>query len=66
MSVVWKPLVTVSSFFDCPRVGVAMFGGRPHLYEAEFSDELDDYTGVYLLMPISDESLELAREQWGL
>lgn len=57
---------TVWDYWDGARSGIANFSGRPHYYCCEWCDEADDYTDVFLLTPIDEETLALALEQWSI
>jgi hypothetical protein len=56
----------VTHYYDGPRRGVAAVGGKPHLYESRFSDIDSDGPDTFLLMPISQETFELALEDWAI
>jgi hypothetical protein len=60
----YEIVFTVSDYHDGPRSGVANFRGSPHFYQAVFDDNADDYGDVYLLTPISQETLEAALQDW--
>ncbi len=62
----WERVYTVNDFYDGPRLGVANLHGKPHIYEAEFSDELDDYTGSFWLREIDQNLLTLGLEDWAI
>jgi len=53
----------MTDFYDGPRGGVADFRGRPHAYASLF-DESAGYSDTFLLMPIQEELLRLAQEDW--
>lgn len=55
---------TVGHYYDGPRAGIADYNGVPHLYECQFSDELDDYTDSFRIMKIEKQLLDLALEDW--
>jgi hypothetical protein len=40
--------------------------GKPHIYQSEFSDAEDDYTGRFWLMPIGQELFSLIMEDWAI
>jgi len=44
----------------------ADFGGKPHIYESQFSDAEDPYTDRFLLMEIEAELFQLALEDWAI
>jgi hypothetical protein len=62
----WEPVFTVNEFWDGARRGFANYAGRPHAYSCEWNEQGDDWGAVYLLSPITDEQLALAREDWGI
>src|SRR2546430_9423343 len=51
-------------YYDQPREGVADFQGRPHLYKCQFSEVDDDWTDLYWLMEIDQETFAFAKERW--
>jgi hypothetical protein len=53
----------VWDYYDCPREGIADFQGRPHLYKCQFSKADDDWTDLYWLMQIDEETFALAKER---
>lgn len=55
----WERVYTVNGFWDCPRLGVADYKGRPHIYESEFSEAQDDYSGLYRLSEVEPALLAL-------
>jgi hypothetical protein len=57
---------TLTDFWDGPRGGIAQFHGKPHVYESLFDQTADDWTDVFLLQPIDDETLRLALEDWAI
>ncbi|WP_034265441.1 hypothetical protein [Actinospica robiniae] len=57
-------IVCYGAWWDCPRTGVALIGGRPHYFECNFSAELDDYPARYELWPISEGELAEELELW--
>lgn len=66
MTTVFEIVHTVTDFYDGPRAGIADLNGSPHLYQAEWDTELDDYADTFLLMPIDLETLALALEDWAI
>jgi len=62
----WEQVYTVNDFYDGPRLGVANLHGKPHIYQAEFSDGLDDYTGSFWLREIDQNLLTLVLEDWAI
>ena len=55
---------TITHYYDGPRGGVADYAGKPHLYASLFDDAADDWSGMFLLMPIEEEVFVLALEDW--
>src|SRR5258706_13039640 len=51
-------------WWDCPRSGVALIGGKPHFFDCRFSEELDDYPDLYQVWPARHGELEDALEAW--
>jgi hypothetical protein len=39
----WDSVLTENEYYDGPRLGVAIFKGVPHIFEAEFDHSGDDY-----------------------
>jgi hypothetical protein len=62
----WERVYTVNDYHDGPRLGVAGFRGRPHVYELQFSDADDEYADRFLLMEIEPELFELVLEDWAI
>jgi hypothetical protein len=58
----WERLYTVNDYHDGPLLGVADYKGTPHIYEAEFSSEDDEYTGRFRLAKIEPQLLALVME----
>jgi hypothetical protein len=63
---VWDRVYTVSGYHDGPRSGVADLRGKPHTYNSQFSDELDEYTELFSLAEIDDDFLSLFLEAWAI
>ena len=57
---------TMTDYYDGPRGGIADFHGKPHLYESQFSDIVDDYTDIFHLSPVAFDIFPLALEQWAI
>jgi hypothetical protein len=60
----WEPVHAIHDYFDRPRLGVADYRGRPHVYEREFSEAQEDYTDRYYLTEINQELLALVKEDY--
>lgn len=57
---------TVYDYYDGPRKGIASFLGKPHLYECIFDETKDDYSDLFRLTPIGEDTLRLAQEDWDI
>lgn len=55
---------TITDWYDGPRGGVASLNDKPHCYECRWDEASDDWSEVYLLSPIDDETFRLALEDW--
>ena len=56
----WERVHTVNDFYDGPRLGVADYLGKPHIYQSEFSEAEDDYNDRFWLMPIEQKLFAFA------
>ena len=54
----------MTDWYDGPRRGIAEVNNRPHLYVSCWTDIDSDEDDLFLLSPISDETLLLALEDW--
>ena len=55
---------TITEHYDGPVRGIADFRGQPHYYERQFNDSTDEWSDIYWLTPIDDETFGLAMEAW--
>jgi hypothetical protein len=55
---------TITDRYDGPVRGIADYRGRPHYYERQFDDEADEWSDIYWLTPLDDETFALAMEAW--
>lgn len=55
---------TVHDYHDGPRSGVADFNGHPHAYECLFDAAQDEYSEVFELRLLDDETFRLELEGW--
>jgi hypothetical protein len=62
----WEPVHTVNDFFDVPRIGVADFGGVPHVYSCVFDQDEDEWSSKYRVAPIGPEGLAVVLEAWAI
>jgi hypothetical protein len=56
----------MADYHDGPRGGIADFDGRPHAYSSVFDHEGDEYADTFDLVPVDDETLQLALEAWAI
>ena len=56
----------VNDYWDGPREGVANLRGQPHHYKCVFSQEDDDWTDLFVLSPIDQDTFVLEMEAWGI
>jgi hypothetical protein len=66
VAVTWEHVYTINLYYDGPRLGVADFRGKPHVYESQFSDMDDEYTDRFWLMELEPELFKLVLEDWGI
>ena len=57
-------ILTVNEYYDGPRLGIAEVHGVPHIYEAEFDHNTDEYGDTYFVSPVDPELLALVLEDW--
>jgi hypothetical protein len=62
----WERVHTVNGFYDSPRLGVADYRGKPHIYQSEFSEAEDDYSDRFWLMPIDQQLFDLVMQAWAI
>ncbi|GEM_PF-597276 len=62
----FEPVHTVWDYFDGPRTGLADYRGRPHYFVCDFDTAADDYSDVFTLALVDDETFALALKQWAL
>jgi hypothetical protein len=60
----WEPVYTVNDYYDRPRLGVAEYSGKPHIYDSTLEGLSDEYAEHYLLSPIDDDLLQLILQDW--
>ena len=51
-------------WYDGPREGICEINGKLHRFVSEFSEEMDDYTDLFKIYPVSDDIYKLEKEQW--
>jgi hypothetical protein len=64
MLATFETVYSVNDYYDGPRRGVADFNGQPHLYESEWNDTENNYSEVFCLSPVDQQTLDLVREDW--
>jgi hypothetical protein len=57
---------TVWDYFDGPRTGLADYRGLPHYFVCKFDTAADDYSDLFTLALVDDETLALALKQWAI
>jgi hypothetical protein len=63
---VYEIVHAVFDYSDGPRGGVADFRGQPHFFECVFDEAEDEWTPVYRLKPLDEETFRLTLEAWGI
>jgi hypothetical protein len=54
---------TVFDFWDCPRSGIASFNGKFHKFECVFDEKNDEYSNIYRLKELCNETLILFNKE---
>jgi hypothetical protein len=62
----FEPVHTVWDYFDGPRTGLADYRGRPHHFVCNFDTASDDYSDLFTLAPVDDETFALALKAWAI
>ncbi len=62
----FEPVHTVWDYYDGPRTGLADYRGRPHHFVCNFDADADDYSDVFTLSPVDDETFVLALKAWAI
>lgn len=57
---------TIGDWYDGARAGVANYSGKPHYYECQFDESTDDWSDIYLLKPLDEETFRLVMEDWDI
>src|ERR1700730_7771696 len=55
---------TITDWWDGAREGIADLNGEPHYYECHWDEEQDDWSEIYLLNRIDEETFRQAMEDW--
>jgi hypothetical protein len=61
---VFERVHTMTNYWDGPRDGIANFHGNPHVYTSLFDHTRDEYSELFELCPVDEETLRLALEDW--
>ena len=48
---------TIEDFYDCPREGIAEYQGKAVYYKCIFDEEAEDWSEIYELRELQEESL---------
>ncbi len=56
---------TIEEFYDCPREGIAEYQGTPVYYTCLFDEEAEEWSSIYELRELADESLSKIFKQEG-
>jgi hypothetical protein len=62
----FERVYTVWNYYDGPLTGLADYGATAHYFARKFDPAMDEYTNLFSLSPISDDTLQLALEQWAI
>jgi hypothetical protein len=65
-AVAFERVYTVRDYYDGPRSGIAEYCGQPHHYCCEWDESKSDYAETFVLVPVDEETLTLAMEQWAI
>lgn len=57
---------TMTVYYDGPRGGIAEYHGKPHAYTSLWDEAADNWSDIFLLQPVDEETLHLAMEDWGI
>ena len=52
----------VINYWDGPRVGVADYGGTPHYFRCVFDEKKDEWSDVFILTPLDQDTYHLLME----
>lgn len=63
---IFEAVHTVWDYFDGPRTGLADYRGLPHYFVCQFDTAADDYSDLFTLALVDDETLALALKQWAI
>ena len=64
MDTEYEAVYTETDWYDGPREGIADFGGKPHAYQCIFDDAKENWSDIFLLRLVDEETFQLALEDW--
>ena len=64
VSALFELVHTMSDWYDGPIGGVAVYRGRPHLYQAQWDTDTQQFGPLFRLVPLDDATRDLAIEDW--
>jgi len=56
----------VTDYWDGPVEGIADFCGRPHRFQCRYDAAAEEYSAVFELRPLDEETFRLALEDWSI
>jgi hypothetical protein len=62
----YEDVLTMTDYYDGPRCGIALYQDAPHLYQSRWSDIHQQSEDTFLLMPLSEDVVRLALEDWAI
>src|SRR5579862_6255838 len=60
----WERVYTINSFHDIPRLGIADYQGRPHIYQSRFDEVRDGWSEDFYVKEIDTELFALILEDY--
>jgi hypothetical protein len=62
----FEEVLTAWTWWDCPRGGIALLGGKPHRFLCEPDDHTDRYRHEFFLWPVSEQTVQAELAVWRL
>ena len=59
-------LYLILEFYDRPQRGVADFRGVPHAFTSLFDDDEGEFSDIYMLSPLSNDTFDLCLQTWAI
>ncbi len=59
-----ETVYTITDWYDGARRGIADLYGKPHYYENPWNESEQDWSEIYFLKLLDDETFALAMEDW--